>query len=96
MIYSQLSDDEKAELRREYEASVGGGSSSQGGAEKNEKSDFLCRSGSREGVQVDYKLHFDGGELNYDFIGQYWDLDTDGTPTNRRESRINTKLKRIE
>lgn len=26
MIYSQLSDDEKAELRKEYEASVGGGS----------------------------------------------------------------------
>ena len=65
-------------------------------AEEIEKSDFLCRSGSREGVQVDYKLHFEGGELQYDFTGQYWDLDKDGNPTNRRESSISTKLKKIE
>ena len=65
-------------------------------AEEIEKSDFLCRSGSRDGVQVDYKLHFDGSGLQYDFIGQYWDLDKNGNPTNRRESRISTKLKKIE
>lgn len=65
-------------------------------AEEIEKSDFLCRSGSREGVQVDYKLHFDGSGLQYDFIGQYWDLDKDGNPVNCRESRISTKLKKIE
>ena len=65
-------------------------------AEEIEKSDFLIRSGSRDGVQVDYKLHFADGELNYDFVGQYWDFDTDNNPVNRRESRINTKLKRIE
>lgn len=65
-------------------------------AEEIEKSDFICRSGSREGVQVDYKLHFVDGELYYDFVGQYWDLDKDGEPVNRRESRISTKLKKIE
>ncbi len=65
-------------------------------AEEIEKSDFLCRSGSRDGVQVDYKLHFDGSGLQYDFIGQYWDLDKDGEPANRRESRISTTLKKIE
>ena len=58
--------------------------------------DFLCRSGSREGVQVDYKIAFKDSVLNYDFCGQYWDFDKDNNPINRRESSINTKLKRIE
>ena len=35
MIYSQLSDDEKAELRKEYEASVGGGPAPDAGAKES-------------------------------------------------------------